>query len=185
MLKCHTPRRNKDVIAAIAFFEAAQRFANSVCSYFTTSIFPRQQNENEKSRLDVGAVNAGDVFVPVLPLFEEDGAEKAQSGEAKRKVKGSKKKKKSAAAAASASAAGSGADGDGDTPSAAAAAAAAAAVVVPRFSSAALVVYEGGASRVLLPLADINAFLAYESTTLQSKFSALAKTFPANDGKVN
>jgi hypothetical protein len=69
---CHTPRRNRDVDAALQAFEEVYAFCDRVIAYFFQDLFPAQEDHGR----DLAAIDVEDVFVPVLPLFEENaGAE--------------------------------------------------------------------------------------------------------------
>jgi hypothetical protein len=63
---CHTPRRNKDVDAALRAFDEMYGFCARVGAYFRGELFPAQPDHG----LDLAAINADEVLVPVLPLFE-------------------------------------------------------------------------------------------------------------------
>jgi len=65
---CHTPRRNKDIDAALLAFDEIAAWCASVTSYFLNDLFPAQQEHGR----DLSAINDRDVFVPVQPLFESD-----------------------------------------------------------------------------------------------------------------
>ena len=71
--KCHTPRRNADVEEALQCLGAVGQFGTRVATYFQGRVFAVEQDHG----LDTASLNAGDVFVPVLPLLEvrEHGAE--------------------------------------------------------------------------------------------------------------
>ena len=71
--KCHTPRRNADVEEALQCLGAVGQFGTRVATYFQRRVFAVEQDHG----LDTASLNAGDVFVPVLPLLEvrEHGAE--------------------------------------------------------------------------------------------------------------
>jgi hypothetical protein len=68
---CHTPRRNDDVDAALAAMEEIFAWAGALVGYFRNELFPAQQEHG----LDLAAIDDRDVFVPVLPLFEENARE--------------------------------------------------------------------------------------------------------------
>lgn len=65
---CHTPRRNPEVDAALVAFDEVATWCAAVGRYFLDQLFPVQQEHG----LDLAAIDDGDVFVPVLPLFESD-----------------------------------------------------------------------------------------------------------------
>ena len=82
---CCTPRRNLDVERALIFLKALHSWgmyilfvccvtnkysAKLIHGYLTLNVFPQQANHG----LDLNAVNDNDVFVPVLPLFEESSS---------------------------------------------------------------------------------------------------------------
>jgi hypothetical protein len=62
---CRTPRRNADVEAALRAFEALHAWCARVAAYFQSSVFSAQALD----KLDMGAINAGGVFVPLVPLL--------------------------------------------------------------------------------------------------------------------
>ena len=64
---CHTPRRNKDVAAALTFFASLDTWGAGVSAYLSSHIFKVQQDHG----LDLSSINADDLFVPVLPLLED------------------------------------------------------------------------------------------------------------------
>jgi hypothetical protein len=64
---CHTPRRNDDIDAALAAFGELSTWCHQVHTYVTGDLFPVQQEHGR----DLAAITAAEVFVPVLPLFEE------------------------------------------------------------------------------------------------------------------
>lgn len=80
---CFTPRRNRDVETALEFFSSFRDWARSVHRSFSEDLFPVQLNYNYNNRQDeqrdtgnsvkpnVAAITAKDVFVPVVPLFED------------------------------------------------------------------------------------------------------------------
>lgn len=63
---CHTPRRNKEVDAALLAFDELHAWCDRVNAYFMGELFPAQQEHGR----DLSAINDKDVFVPVVPLFE-------------------------------------------------------------------------------------------------------------------
>merc|ERR1712137_300973 len=65
---CHTPRRNQQVADALIYLQAWNSWAYKVNSYFTQRLFPVQS----KHGLELSAINSNEMFVPVIPLFEED-----------------------------------------------------------------------------------------------------------------
>jgi hypothetical protein len=62
---CRTPRRNADVEAALRAFEALHALVRARRAYFQSSVFSAQALD----KLDMGAINAGGVFVPLVPLM--------------------------------------------------------------------------------------------------------------------
>ena len=66
---CSTPRRNAEVDAAVAFFFEFSQWGNLVSSYINSALFNVAAKEN-KYKLDVALLNADNLFVPVVPLFE-------------------------------------------------------------------------------------------------------------------
>lgn len=69
---CHTPRRNRQIDAALR--EAAQFhvWCSQVASYFLGELFTAQQEHGR----DLSAINDHGVFVPVVPLFEANPGER-------------------------------------------------------------------------------------------------------------
>eukprot|EP00009_Paramoeba_aestuarina_P004138 CAMPEP_0201506902 /NCGR_PEP_ID=MMETSP0161_2-20130828/735_1 /ASSEMBLY_ACC=CAM_ASM_000251 /TAXON_ID=180227 /ORGANISM="Neoparamoeba aestuarina, Strain SoJaBio B1-5/56/2" /LENGTH=911 /DNA_ID=CAMNT_0047901141 /DNA_START=111 /DNA_END=2846 /DNA_ORIENTATION=- len=67
---CHTPTRNRDSDAAIAFFIRFGSWCSQVQGYFSSTLFPVQTGH----ALDLAAINADGIFLPVLPLFESNPA---------------------------------------------------------------------------------------------------------------
>eukprot|EP00339_Tiarina_fusa_P029718 CAMPEP_0117035768 /NCGR_PEP_ID=MMETSP0472-20121206/25381_1 /TAXON_ID=693140 ORGANISM="Tiarina fusus, Strain LIS" /NCGR_SAMPLE_ID=MMETSP0472 /ASSEMBLY_ACC=CAM_ASM_000603 /LENGTH=748 /DNA_ID=CAMNT_0004745333 /DNA_START=1359 /DNA_END=3605 /DNA_ORIENTATION=+ len=67
---CHTPRRNDDVAAALQYLQSWYNWATQVGNYFTGRLFPVQVNHG----LDLSIINGKEMFVPVVPLFEENRA---------------------------------------------------------------------------------------------------------------
>lgn len=63
---CHTPRRNRQVDAALACLDELRGWCGSVVGYFNNDLFPVQQEHG----LNLAAITDGELFVPVLPLFE-------------------------------------------------------------------------------------------------------------------
>lgn len=68
---CHTPRRNRDVDQALQAFEEVCAFCERAAGYFVHELFPAQQDHG----LDLAAIHADEVFVPVVPLFEENAGD--------------------------------------------------------------------------------------------------------------
>lgn len=68
---CHTPRRNADVEAALDYFASFGKFAKGVETYLQRGLFPVQPSHVSQG-LDLSAINAQRVFVPVLALFEKN-----------------------------------------------------------------------------------------------------------------
>ncbi len=65
---CHTPRRNREVEAALVATADLINWSRRVASYFVSELFPSQCLEG----LDLGALRDDQVFVPVLPVFESN-----------------------------------------------------------------------------------------------------------------
>ena len=72
---CRTPSNNPNVEAALEFFDSFQSWSQLVHSYFSSNIYPLMSGKS----LDLSAVNSRDVFVPVLPLFDERLESRASS----------------------------------------------------------------------------------------------------------
>jgi hypothetical protein len=64
---CKTPRRNEPVDEALHELTAFHGFCEAALAYFWRDLFP----VHEGHALDVGAIDARDVFVPVVPIFED------------------------------------------------------------------------------------------------------------------
>ena len=64
---CHTPRRNREIDAALREAEQFHAWCSQVASYFLGELFTAQQEHGR----DLSAINDEGVFVPVVPLFEE------------------------------------------------------------------------------------------------------------------
>mmetsp|Transcript_26534 Transcript_26534/g.66767 ORF Transcript_26534/g.66767 Transcript_26534/m.66767 type:complete len:940 (-) Transcript_26534:58-2877(-) len=64
--QCRTPRRNPQVDAQLNLAAAYYVWARSVHAYFAERLFPVQTDHG----LDLAAINAEAVFVPVFPTFE-------------------------------------------------------------------------------------------------------------------
>lgn len=71
---CYTPRRNTDVDSAINFYTTLYRWCSDVENYFRNRLFPVQRNHS----LDLSAIEEGNVFIPVIPLFERSASKKAK-----------------------------------------------------------------------------------------------------------
>lgn len=68
---CHTPRRNPQIEAALRALEELHAWCARVVAYFQDELFPAHQEHGR----DLSAIDASDVFVPVVPLFEEEHGE--------------------------------------------------------------------------------------------------------------
>ena len=75
---CHTPRRNKEIDGAFTFLRAFYAWCTQCYSYFRSELFPLEQAHN----LDLASIDTAEVFVPVLPLFNEQGTPCADHGTA-------------------------------------------------------------------------------------------------------
>eukprot|EP01062_Namystynia_karyoxenos_P084370 TRINITY_DN990_c0_g2_i1.p1 TRINITY_DN990_c0_g2~~TRINITY_DN990_c0_g2_i1.p1 ORF type:complete len:933 (+),score=299.99 TRINITY_DN990_c0_g2_i1:85-2799(+) len=62
---CRTPRRNKDVEGAVAFFQRFRSWAGQVQSWLSGELHAEQQGHT----YDLGCVEADGVFTPVLAVF--------------------------------------------------------------------------------------------------------------------
>ena len=65
--QCHTPSRNPDIEKAIYETEQLQDFMTALSQYFSNHIF----SVPKKDGLDLTAINASNIFIPILPLLEE------------------------------------------------------------------------------------------------------------------
>ncbi len=70
---CHTPRRNAQVEEALGSLDALVLFFARLDHYFINDLFPAQSGHS----LDLTAIHADDVLLPVLPLFEKASADGA------------------------------------------------------------------------------------------------------------
>jgi hypothetical protein len=73
---CHTPRRNAQIEAASWVFEMFHGWCERVCGYFSHQLFTMQQEHG----LDLSAINADEVFVPVVPLFDANARNAGPNG---------------------------------------------------------------------------------------------------------
>lgn len=64
--KCHTPRKNEDIINAAHFFVSVCVWGASIKSQFI-----KLANSQPDHALDLKAVTAEGIFIPVIPLLEE------------------------------------------------------------------------------------------------------------------
>jgi hypothetical protein len=64
---CRTPSNNPNVVEASECFNALASWTVAVFSYFTSHIYPLMHS----NALDLSAINAEGVFVPVLPLLNK------------------------------------------------------------------------------------------------------------------
>ena len=67
---CHTPRRNEDVQGALEFTENLTSWCAEVGTYFLNTHAPVDSD----SKPDFKCLEVNDLFVPVLPLFEDPDA---------------------------------------------------------------------------------------------------------------
>ncbi len=65
---CHTPRRNRQVEAALTALSDLNSWCRRVPNYFVSELFPAQCLEG----LDLGVLRDDQIFVPVLPVFESN-----------------------------------------------------------------------------------------------------------------
>ena len=63
---CHTPRRNREIENAMNFVNRFSSWSGNIERYFLQTLFPVQTNHG----IDISESNEN-IFVPVLPLFEE------------------------------------------------------------------------------------------------------------------
>lgn len=64
---CHTPRRNRQVDEALAALGTFDAWCGSVAAHFLSEVFP----VHAEHALDLAAISAAEVFVPVVPLFDQ------------------------------------------------------------------------------------------------------------------
>jgi hypothetical protein len=67
---CRTPRRNPEIDSALYAMMTLKSWASRVDSYFTGTLFPKQDSND----LKLSAIIDDSVFVPVVPLFETESA---------------------------------------------------------------------------------------------------------------
>lgn len=94
--KCFTPRRNSCIDEAMKYFSDMSTWCDKVCAYFlkgtawnVDSAFRRNQSHNtmkekgeaERRATSLESINAGSVFVPVLPLFEDPSLTAVRTGQ--------------------------------------------------------------------------------------------------------
>ena len=75
--KCRTPRRNPDVEATLQSLRALSFWSSTVIKFFSSDLFSAWGDHG----LDVHAISAEGVFVPVIPLFEDSGQPRGRAGE--------------------------------------------------------------------------------------------------------
>lgn len=68
---CHTPRRNAEIDDAVAAAGEVATWCAAVAEYFRGHLFTAQPEHG----LDLAAIDDREVFVPVLPLLEDGGAD--------------------------------------------------------------------------------------------------------------
>lgn len=76
---CHTPRRNAQIESALAALDELAAWCARVYGYFARDLFTAQPDHGR----DLSAINARDVFVPVVPLFEDPAYSGAQRADAR------------------------------------------------------------------------------------------------------
>ena len=87
---CRTPRRNPEIDASIDHFMNFQLWCADVNYYFDSVLFPNQNNRHD---FDIKAINCKNVFVPIIPLFnevqsdEEEGMERINTENTKKEIK--------------------------------------------------------------------------------------------------
>jgi hypothetical protein len=65
---CHTPRRNRDIDAAVKYFSELEGWCHDICTYFLKGTC--WNVEAGEKRPNLNSIDADVVFVPVLPIFE-------------------------------------------------------------------------------------------------------------------
>jgi hypothetical protein len=65
---CYTPRRNRDVDAAVKYFSELEGWCHDICTYFLKGTCWNVDAGVKRPNLD--SIDADVVFVPVLPIFE-------------------------------------------------------------------------------------------------------------------
>lgn len=61
---------------ALSFCSRLHDWSTALCSYFVSTVFPIEP----KHGLDLSALNADAIFVPVLPLFESSASTRDLNG---------------------------------------------------------------------------------------------------------
>lgn len=149
---CKTPRRNSDVSKALSFTADLHNWTEQVGRWFE-SFFSRQN----KTDLDLSAIDTVDLFVPIIPLFEERSKREAIIEVKEQKEEQTEEKKE-----------------EGD-----------ATVETESLSNMSSLVEIGpnddGTTGPLLPLRDVHLFLSEQQRTLTEKFTSLSKVFPASE----
>eukprot|EP00550_Attheya_septentrionalis_P012178 CAMPEP_0198303258 /NCGR_PEP_ID=MMETSP1449-20131203/56793_1 /TAXON_ID=420275 /ORGANISM="Attheya septentrionalis, Strain CCMP2084" /LENGTH=1029 /DNA_ID=CAMNT_0044005745 /DNA_START=155 /DNA_END=3244 /DNA_ORIENTATION=- len=81
---CLTPRRNVNVEEAMKFFKSSENWSREIVSFFiSVEISINQESIVEAPEDESGKlfdIDAGPVFVPVLPLFEKPSQQKSSDG---------------------------------------------------------------------------------------------------------
>lgn len=154
---CRTPRRNPEVEAALGWFFSFRSWCSSVNSYFRHTLFPAATSYAEEKATEIDNVSGSDVFVPVLPLFEE-GVFQAPPDSAK-SPRGDRKDKDKASKSSSSTA-----------------------LTVP---GGALVLASGALSATtaltaVLPASDVAKFLQEQKRHLLEKISDFERIFPTS-----
>ena len=157
---CRTPRRNEEVVAGLRFFSSFSDWASRLHGYFVhnlaggvhqrAGLFP---SATPSAHADLASINTNDLFVPVLPLFEErPAAGGADALEADR------------------------AGTDEEPPSGSM-------VTMPAAGGATdEAVAERRGRSPLLSVGDINRFLSEQCSSLAAKHAVLTESFPAIEG---
>lgn len=157
---CRTPRRNMQVGAALAWFGSFRSWCYSVDSYFRNTLFPVATTYSEEKALSLSSINDDEIFIPVLPLFEEGVLERANNSRPLRSPRAEKSKDKASSSDSTTAALGG-----------------------------ALVLASGAISAIstltaVLPASDLVKFLAEQKRSILEKFSSFDRVFPTGSNKL-
>ena len=156
---CRTPRRNDEVVAGLRFFNAFSDWGNQLHNYFVrnlaggvqrrASLFP---SATPSAHANLASIDTSDLFVPVLPLFEEQAA--ADSAGAIEPAAGAEEPPSGSMVTIS----------------------------EPASATVDDAAVERRARSPLLSVGDINRFLSEQCSSLAAKHGVLTQTFPAKEG---
>ncbi|KAL7465690.1 hypothetical protein ACHAXS_006014 [Conticribra weissflogii] len=93
---CFTPRRNACINEAMKYFSDMSTWCDKICSYFLKGTAwnsdssnrknpnhsaMKEKGDSERRATSLESINAGSVFVPVLPLFEDPSTSVVRKGQ--------------------------------------------------------------------------------------------------------